>query len=200
MSFQARTYDDEANVTSYTAQDTTNTIQTNRGPLLDFRRKWVPGANSVFNSAADVASDWYYIYTLYDAYSDQGSAVLQENLDLLAPLLAVSIVSTLMFIMTFMTYCAKAGNPNANVCCVDAFKKAVLKCFCCCDPELDTKKFISLVEDVFEDVPTIVLTAMIEIRRGGGASPGGIISIATSSFNLVYNFFNILLPKDAKEE
>ena len=200
MSYRASAYDDEANGSTYSAQDAANKSEVNRGCLLDLRRKWVPGANSVFNSAADVASDWYYIYTLYAAYSGEGGAVLQDNLDLLAPLLAVTIISTFMFVMTFITYCAKAGNPDGEVCCVDAFKRIVLKCFCCCDPELDTKKFVSLVEDVFEDLPTIVLTAMIEIRRGGGPSTAGIISITTSVFNLVYNFFNMLLPKDAKEE
>lgn len=201
MSYHATPYDNGTNNASSTSgTNAGNSVK--RGCLLELRRKWVPGANSVFNSAADVASDWYYIYTLYASYSntDDGEDVLQDNMHLLAPLLAVSIISTLMFVLTLTTYCAKAGNPSNTVCCVDAFKRMVLKCLCCCDADLDTKKFISLVEDVFEDVPTIVLTTMIEMKRRGGATTGGIISITTSCFNMVYNFFNVLLPIDAKEE
>lgn len=160
--------------------------------LEDFRRKWIPGFDSVFTSAADVAGDWYYLYTVYWGYTGGELAVPSENLNLLIPLVAITIISTIMFVLVTMTYFVKAGK-NKDVCCVDSFKRAILKC--CCRKEMDTNNFLSLTEDILEDIPTIVLTSIIELRREG-VSPAGVLNITTSAFSLAFNVLRLLLPKD----
>jgi hypothetical protein len=162
--------------------------------LEDFRRKWIPGFDSVFASAADVAGDWYYLYTVYWGYTGGDLTIPSENLHLLIPLAVVTIISTIMFVLVSITYFTKAGDKNKEVCCVDSFKRLMIKC--CCRKEMDTNNFLSLVEDIFEDIPTIVLTSMIEKGRVGGISPVGVLNITTSAFSLAYNILNLLMPKD----
>jgi hypothetical protein len=164
--------------------------------LEDFRRKWIPGFDSVFASAADVAGDWYYLYTVYWGYTGGDLTIPSENLNLLIPLFAVTIISTIMFVFVSATYLAKAGDKNKEVCCVDSFKRLMLKCVCCWRDEMDTTNFLSLVEDIFEDIPTIVLTVMIEKRRVGSISPVGVLNITTSAFSLAFNMISLLMPKD----
>ena len=160
--------------------------------LEDFRRKWIPGLDSVFFSAADVAADWYYLYTVY-TWGYTGGEL--ENLHLLIALVVVTMISTIMFILVTITYFGKAGDKHNKVCCVDSFKRAML--MCCCRKEMDTNNFLSLMEDILEDIPSIVLTFMIESSRKG-LSPAGVLNITTSAFSVVFNMLRLLLPKEDK--
>uniref|UniRef100_A0A7R9YYX9 Uncharacterized protein n=1 Tax=Pseudictyota dubia TaxID=2749911 RepID=A0A7R9YYX9_9STRA len=177
------------------------TIEEPKECLEDFRRKWIPGFGNVFNSAADVGGDWYYFYSVWKSLGGGGdNLIVEENLDLLVPLFVVTVASTVIFLLVIVTYFTKAGDPNREVCCVDSFKRFCMKFCCCWRKELDTNNFLSLVEDVAEDIPTIALTAMIDFRRQGGISPAGVFSITTSVFNLFYNMLQRLIPKEKQAQ
>jgi hypothetical protein len=194
MAYKARPYSSGTSQAEAGEGSSDRLTEETRECLEDFRRKWVPGFDSVFSSAADVAGDWYYLYTVYWGYTGGELIVPSENLNLLIPLVVITIISTIMFVLVTTTYFAKAANKNNEVCCVDSFKRLILKC----SPrkEMDTYNFLALMEDILEDIPTIVLTTMIEMGRVGGISPAGVLNITTSAFSLVYNIINLLLPKD----
>lgn len=165
--------------------------------LEDFRRKWIPGFGNVFNSAADVVGDVYYLHSVWASLGGGAdNLIVEENLDLLVPLLAVTIISAILCLLVILTYCTQAGDPDREVCCVDSFKKACLKCCCGCKKEMTTINFLSVVEDIFEDIPTIALSVMIDFRRLGGISPAGVFNITSSGFNLFYNLLQRLTPKE----
>mmetsp|Transcript_16304 Transcript_16304/g.46967 ORF Transcript_16304/g.46967 Transcript_16304/m.46967 type:complete len:201 (-) Transcript_16304:282-884(-) len=169
--------------------------------LEDFRRKWIPGFSNVFNSAADVVGDWYYVYSVWTSLGGGPNNVfVGENLDLLLPLLAVTVISTISFLLVTVTYFTKAGDPSREVCCVDSLKRSCMKCCCCWMKEMDTGSFLSIVEDIFEDIPTIALTTMIDFRRLGGISSAGVFNITSSGFNIVYNLLQMLTPKEKEEK
>lgn len=196
MAYEARPYSSGTSHAEVEEGSSDRLSDQSRECLEDFRRKWIPGFDSVLTSAADVAFDWYYLYTVYWGYTD-GDLTLtvpDENLNLLIPLAVVTIISTIMFVLVSITYFAKANDKNKEVCCVDSFKRLMIKC--CCRGAMDTKNFLALLEDVFEDLPTIVLTFMIEMDREGGISPVAVLNITTSSFSLVYNLLSLLMPKD----
>ena len=193
MAYQVRSYSNGTSLAEEGDELPYKLTEESRECLEDFRRKWIPGFDSVFKSAADVAADWYYLYTVYWGYTGGELVVPSENLNLLIPLVAVTIISTIMFVLVTITYFVKAGDKNKNVCCVDSFKRAMLKC--CCRKEMDTDNFLSLMEYILEDFPSIVLTFMIESSREG-ISPAGVLNVTTSAFSLVFNMLRLLLPKD----
>eukprot|EP00588_Corethron_pennatum_P021667 CAMPEP_0194326602 /NCGR_PEP_ID=MMETSP0171-20130528/37335_1 /TAXON_ID=218684 /ORGANISM="Corethron pennatum, Strain L29A3" /LENGTH=175 /DNA_ID=CAMNT_0039086259 /DNA_START=46 /DNA_END=573 /DNA_ORIENTATION=+ len=149
--------------------------------LEDFRRKWFPGLDLIWSSAVDVASDLYYLYTILSLDEDIIAVYVY-------PLIGVTAISVVLFLLVFFNHCVKAGDPTRDVCCVDPVRRMICPC-------VGTGTFLSLAEDVLEDIPTIYLTFMID-RHMNGLTQAGILSIALSIFNLVLNAIKMLTPKE----
>ena len=173
-----------------------------RNPRGGFREKWVPGFRSVFSSAVDVAGDWYFYYSIYGipiqylpvGSEDDAAAAAEDGLGKFEiPLLVICVFSTVFFLLSVIVYCMRAGNPKREVSVVNWIRNVV----CCCRSDMDPETFLMLAEDFVEDVPQIVLTAMIISAKTGGITPAGMLNIATSIFNIVYNALQIL---DSAEE
>eukprot|EP00587_Corethron_hystrix_P016143 CAMPEP_0113298152 /NCGR_PEP_ID=MMETSP0010_2-20120614/718_1 /TAXON_ID=216773 ORGANISM="Corethron hystrix, Strain 308" /NCGR_SAMPLE_ID=MMETSP0010_2 /ASSEMBLY_ACC=CAM_ASM_000155 /LENGTH=86 /DNA_ID=CAMNT_0000151163 /DNA_START=350 /DNA_END=610 /DNA_ORIENTATION=- /assembly_acc=CAM_ASM_000155 len=55
--------------------------------------------------------------------------------------------------------------------------------------------FLDLCEDFLEDIPTIILTFLIDLS-GKGLTPAGVLNITTSFIHLILNVIKVLTPKE----
>uniref|UniRef100_A0A7S2ETD5 Uncharacterized protein n=1 Tax=Trieres chinensis TaxID=1514140 RepID=A0A7S2ETD5_TRICV len=159
---------------------------TKRGSAIlcgEFRRKWIPGLSSVFSSASDIFGDWVFYFRTFVQDDDKNISIFH------LPLLIVCLASTIMFIMTLVNYCKKSKN---EVRLADRVKRYLF-----CNKDLEPETLLLILEDIFEDLPQIILTAMIMIRQDG-VTPAGVLNITTSVFNFVLNLLTLLEPKEEK--
>mmetsp|Transcript_26037 Transcript_26037/g.32092 ORF Transcript_26037/g.32092 Transcript_26037/m.32092 type:complete len:179 (-) Transcript_26037:69-605(-) len=139
-----------------------------------WRRTWIPVIKSNIASLTDVVGDWLFYGRVI---------ALGNNADLGIWLMTFSIISSVLGVFNFVAQimhhwpvCIRIHNVHKT-----RFLKVV--------------NYILLSEMFIEDVPQLVLTAIVWSRKNGGALDGvAVFNITTSSVNFVFNALDLLMP------
>ena len=140
-----------------------------------FRRAWVPVIKNILASGADIVGDWvFYLRT------KNGDNILDE---FEFPLYVFCIVSSVF------GFLAISGQILNNFSCFSKneskYKKSCMK----------RVTYLLGFEMFCEDIPQMVLTTLVVLRKGGGTwTPVSIFNVTTSAFNFTFNILDMLMP------
>ena len=160
------------------------------------RKKWMPLIKTLFASAADVASDWFFFYRTREN-EDPDIVELHDYL------FAFCCVSSVMFVLVLLSFLSKSQYFSWVKCflapleCIRLPINAIFCCSCFGVKSWTPLQLVLFLEDFFEDIPQLVLTGMVTVRLGGFTS-AAVLNLTTSSFNLVMNIIDKLTPDDTE--
>jgi hypothetical protein len=161
------------------------------------RKKWMPLIKTLFSSAADVASDWFFYNRTRDIQDNPDVVKLHDYL------FAFCCVSSVMFVLVFLSFLSKSQYFSWVKCflapleCVRLPLNALFCCSCFGVKSWTPLQLVLFLEDFLEDVPQLVLTGMVTVRLGG-FSNAAVLNLTTSSFNLIMNIIDKLTPDDTE--
>ena len=140
-----------------------------------FRRAWVPVIKSLLSSGSDLVGDWYFYYR-----TKNGENILDEfERPLWIFCVIASVFGGLAMISTIMNnFPCFAKNESL-------YKKKCLKRI----------NYLLGLEMFLEDIPQMILTTMVALRKRGGVwTPVSIFNLTTSAFNFTFNILDMLMP------
>jgi hypothetical protein len=140
-----------------------------------FRRAWVPVIKNVLASGADIIGDWvFYLST------KNGDNILDE---FETPLYLFCLVSSVF------GFLAISGQILNNFPC---FTKNESKYKKTCMKRLN---YLLGLEIFCEDIPQMILTALVVLQNNGGAwTPVSVFNVTTSAFNFTFNILDMMMP------
>lgn len=102
------------------------------------------------------------------------------------PLLVFAIVSSVFAILTTVSYFLKNCSSAAKGTPAEKKITGLLTIFLSC-------------EMIFEDLPQLIMTAMVLADIRGGFDGPSVFNLTTSLFNFVFNFLDMISPLPEKE-
>ena len=150
-------------------------VENVRKESRNFRRTWIPVIKSILSSATDLVGDWVFYFR-----TKNGDAGIPLD-DLERPLYYLCLISTAFGALAIM------GLLLNNIKVENKFKQN-------CMTRIN---YLLGLEILVEDVPQMIFTTLVSIRKNGGVwTPVAVFNVTTSAFNCVLNILDMLMPLD----